>query len=82
MLNNIWKGLKEAGSRLKSTMTLQKNLRPVEVTTPREETVAFYINFNTATGENVVKMHTNHLGIRDHDFVLGLRYTDTDGNRL
>jgi len=82
MLTKIWKGLKVAGTRLKSALTLQKNLRPVEVTTPGEETVTYYINYDKATGEDVVKMHTNHLGIRDHDFVLGLRYTDTDGNRL
>ena len=82
MFAKIWTGLKEATMRMKSALTLQKDLRPVEVTTPGEETVTYFINYDTATGEDVVKMHTNHLGIRDHDFVLALRYLNKDGERL
>ena len=82
MLTKMWTGLKDAAKRLKSAFTLQKDLRPIEVTTPGEETVTYFIDYDTTTGEDVVKMHTNHLGIRYHHFVLGLRYIDANGNRL
>ena len=63
-----------------AVLPTNKDLRPVQVSTPGEETFTYFIDFDNDIGEDLMQVQCNQLGIRDPQFILGLRFKDNDGD--